>query len=117
MSSGIILSISTTDERGRTAEVTITEDNAVLYRSGEGQPVKLSLRRREVDDFVWEVEGFVEDWEKQYGEGVSTDPHGWMVLLERDRHFNKYQGCGEYPPDWAEFLEMIDDRILYGQRK
>ncbi len=112
MVTGIILSISITDTNGKNRELTISEDGHVLYRSGGGQPEELEKSRRDADDFVWEVEGFLNGWRKSYGRpGTITEPGNWMVVSLESRTFLKYRGCFEYPPDWERFLELIEKFI------
>ncbi len=108
MGQSIILSIGITDYGGVTRELTITEDGEALYRTGGGRHGALEKGRREIDDFLWQVDGLVSGWQMSYGEGATTDPGGWMVLLECDRTFSRYRGCGEYPGNWDEFVELFE---------
>ncbi len=108
MATAIILSISITDASGNNRELTISEDGHVLYRAGGGQPEELEKSRRDADDFVWEIEGFLHGWRKNYGQpGTITAPGNWMVVSLEDRAYLTYRGCFEYPSDWESFLELI----------
>ncbi len=108
MSLNVVLSICYTDGDGRTVELTITEDDSVFYKDGKGGQAELSVSRRDINDFLWEIEGFTENWERSYGHGSFTEPGGWLVILESDRQLNKYQGCCEFPPDWEAFLALFN---------
>ncbi len=111
MSLNIVMSISIAGPGGMSRELSITEEGDVFYRVGGGSQINLEKRRRDVDDFIWEVEGFVAGWDKRYGEGSATEPGGWMVLVEKDRTYTRYRGCDEYPEDWESFVELVDEFI------
>jgi len=111
MSVEVILSICITDQKGHSRELDVLEGGEAIFRTQNGQREILNKTRRDVDDFRWEVEGVVEDWKKNYGEGKATDPGGWMVIIEMNRCFTKYQGCGQYPTGWSEFIELFEGFI------
>ncbi len=112
MSVNVILSISITDSEGVSCEITITDEPEALYRVGGGRQEVLRRSRRDIDSFVWEVEGVLAGWESCYGEpGGIKDPGSWVVILEKDRAFTQWRGCRKYPPDWEVFEKIIEDFV------
>jgi hypothetical protein len=111
----VIFAASFTGADRRTREVVINEElDAYYVRRGPGGKAahteKLGKTRRDVDDFLWGVENLaLGRWQKHYGAGHLSDPGGWAVLLEAERRLLKWQGCGDYPPDWGEFCARVED--------
>lgn len=109
----VIFAASSLGRRGWGVEVVVSEDLKVYYTrtrpGGEGDRVEtLRRRRQEVEDCLWEIQDIVAGkWRARYGQGDPTGPGGWMVILEVDRRFYKWQGCGEHPEDWAALCRAV----------
>lgn len=114
----LIFSATLHGPSGALCEVVVAEQDSVhyTYRADSGKSPRteeIKVRRRDVNDFLWEVEDIAHShWDKaRYGRGEVSAPGSWMVLLEKDRKLVKWQGCGEYPPHWEEFRLLVEEFI------
>ena len=117
LASDVIFSASVTGSGGSFFEVVVTADYDVYCNSRpdgrqQASVVLVDRRPRDVERFLQRIETLdVANWGPAYGSGSPADAGGWMVLLEIDRRVRKWQGCGQYPPNWDEFCQIVGEMI------
>jgi hypothetical protein len=113
----VMFAVSKCGKRGSFRQVAITSRFDVYYtfRQPDGKTIaseQVRVRSKHVGEFLLRVQKLgVLFWEKRYGKGEPTDPGGWMLVMEMDGHMHKWQGCGEYPPQWDELWDMVDELL------
>jgi hypothetical protein len=115
--SDIIFCASSHGPEGALSELVVSEDFTVYFThrkpgGGRVQTEEVDRRRKDVDAFLWEIEDIlINDWDQRRYEGDEQPPTSWMVLLEKDRRLQKWEGSGAYPPRWQEFRLLIEQLI------
>ena len=110
----LIFALTVCGPGGTFRQLAVTSDDEVYltYKNDASAAPSsrlLDKRARDIGEFLWSVEGLgVVRWERSYGDGDPCGPDGWMMILDIRGTLHKWQGAGQYPPQWDRLTELVE---------
>ncbi len=109
----VLFALTLREEGGSFEEVVVTKGDEVVYRCSEpgARPnvEHLERTRRDIDSFLWGVEGLdLGRWKRMHAAEGGCGPGSWHVAFQARTGWVTASGSGEPPEWWGEMCRLVE---------